>query len=234
MTSFDDMSGLSDSALLDIVAGTEGAGARLLAGDEVSGIFKLSPLAISQRAELDEDGARRVAAAFTLASRLRKQRGAKKPRLETVGDAVELLRHRARLATQEEAFVVGLDMSQRLIGIRCIGVGTHERIPIDISLVIRHVCELSAGMFIVIHFHVDCAQHPPRASISDYVMTARIREIATSLNLCLVDHLVIGRSGKAISVLRRLEAKETKAAEKRKREAERKKKKRTRDDALDP
>lgn len=221
MTAFDDIGALPDASLLDIVAGSEGAGARLLSGDEVSGIFRLNHVAIAQRAELPEGDARRIEAAFTLAHRIREQRGEKRPVLETIGDAVALLGDRARLATQEELWIVCLDKTQRLTGIRLVSIGTAETIPVDTALIVRHACELGAAMFVLVHYHVHGSQHPPKPSLDDYTMTATIRRIAKSLDVMMLDHLVIGRSGKSVSVLRRLERAER--AEAKRKAAEEKK-----------
>lgn len=221
MTAFDDMGSMPDAALLDIVAGSEGAGTRLLSGDEVSGIFRLNHVVIAQRAELPEGDARRIEAAFTLAHRIREQRGEKRPVLETIGDAVALLGDRARLATQEELWIVCLDKTQRLTGIRLISIGTAETIPVDTALIVRHACELGAAMFVLVHYHVNGSQYPPKPSLDDYTMTATIRRIAKSLDIFMLDHLVIGRSGKSVSVLRRLERAE-KAEAKRKAAEEKK------------
>jgi len=220
--SSEDFEHFDERVLIDIIAGEAEAGCRVLRFDRVSGVSRLNTAAIQQRSGLDENQSMRVAAAFALAHRIRSQRAERVTICHTMRDVVDLLREKARLATQEQVWLVGLDPTKRLTGVRLVSIGTDDKAHADAGLVLRHACEIGAFMYVLVHFHVNGAQHPPKVSKQDLIMTAHIRDVGHELGMAMEEHLVIGRSGKAVSVLREVEKREAKEAARKAEAAKRK------------
>jgi len=89
----------------------------------------------------------------------------------------------------EEFYVMLLSQSLRLIGTSCIGRGGLTHTATDLRLILREAI-LSKATAIAI-----CHNHPsgnPCPSIADDQLTARIQRACKTMDIRLIDHLVIG------------------------------------------
>lgn len=94
--------------------------------------------------------------------------------------------------TKEQFRVLFLDKKNCLIADEVQQTGTIDHTPVYPREVLKRALELSASALILIHNH---PSGDPTPSREDVVMTQKLKEAASALNIAIHDHIIIGRSG---------------------------------------
>lgn len=94
--------------------------------------------------------------------------------------------------TREQFRILFLDKKNRLIADEVQQTGTVDHTPVYPREVLRRSLELSATAIILVHNHPSGDPTPSRADIA---MTHKIRDAAEALEICVHDHIIIGRNG---------------------------------------
>jgi DNA repair protein RadC len=206
-----DLASFRDEQVIDMIVRQEGVGASLLFGGAAWGVARLAPQVLAERAKMPMDEAVRLAAAFELAYRVRDQRAAPRPNLDTGSTALAWLSDRATMLDQEEAWLLSLDVEHKLLGARLLAVGTRANVALDVTTVLRHALEMGAFSFILVHNHVEGLSVP---SERDLEFTVELREGAFAIGMMLVDHFLTTRDRKIVSVVEYMKRLARKAARK--------------------
>ena len=93
---------------------------------------------------------------------------------------------------REQFRILFLDKKNRLIADEVQQTGTVDHTPVYPREVIRRSLELAATAIILVHNHPSGDPSPSRADIA---MTHKIRDAAKALEICVHDHIIIGRNG---------------------------------------
>jgi DNA repair protein RadC len=117
---------------------------------------------------------------------------AARPRIESGADIAALLYADMAWREIEEVRVAFLDSSRRLIRIERFGEGSIDCAPLYPREVARRALELSAAHAVLVHNH---PSGDPTPSASDRAMTRRLAAALATLDIGLLDHVVIARSG---------------------------------------
>jgi DNA repair protein RadC len=119
--------------------------------------------------------------------------GEDRPAIRTAADAAGLLHYELSGHEQEHFYALPLDTRNRLIG-QPIEVyhGSLNTATIRIGEVFRAAIKLNAAALIVAHNH---PSGDPTPSADDIAVTRALVEAGKLLDIDLLDHLIIGRSG---------------------------------------
>ncbi len=133
--------------------------------------------------------ASKLAAAFELGARVAREqmRGIS---LETPELIHEFFAPQMRHLTQEQVVVAVIDTRLRHIGTTVVSVGTVSESVAHPREVLRPVITRGAHGFILIHNHPSGDPTPSRA---DEVVTRRLIDAATLMQVSFLDHVIIGR-----------------------------------------
>lgn len=191
---------LSDAELLGmLLAGaTRGATAAEVAhallgrGRPLARLLDVAAGELSAQRGLGRVGACRLQAALELARRLARTPGRAGTRLDTAAAVDALLRGELAGERRERVHVVLVDARQRLLGERCISVGSLMSSVIHPREVFRPAIALAAAGLILVHNH---PSGDPTPSSEDHQVTARIAETGTLLGIRLLDHVIIAAEG---------------------------------------
>ena len=110
------------------------------------------------------------------------------PVLSTSASLQTYLRALLQSEPREKFLVLFLDHSLRLIACETMAEGTVTRAPVYTREVVRRALELSATAMILVHNHPSGAQ---QVSTADIAITAQIERAAASLDIEVIDHLVV-------------------------------------------
>jgi DNA repair protein RadC len=92
--------------------------------------------------------------------------------------------------TKESAYVLYLDDARRVIYHTEVGTGTVDRAPLYPREVFKPALTYNATGLVLVHNHPG---GPPIPSERDLEMTAKLEEIAASLGINLLDHMIVNR-----------------------------------------
>ncbi len=134
--------------------------------------------------------ARAVRAAYTLAIRL-KHETYSRTTLNSPQSVAELLREKAAIATQEQAYLVMLDSRNRMIRLDNIGTGTLDSVLIHAREVYAPAIQARSSSIILAHTHPSGDSTPSESDIRVSVMLKRSGGL---LGVPLLDHVIVGRS----------------------------------------
>lgn len=108
------------------------------------------------------------------------------------GDALEVLEGTvpALLDDQREHFIVlYMNHKHRVIGVLPLTNGTISSTLVDPKLLLQPAVLLSASAVIIAHNH---PSGDPTPSADDFALTSRLKQVAATLSVKLLDHLVVG------------------------------------------
>lgn len=97
-----------------------------------------------------------------------------------------------RFAETERVLVLYLDAKRRLIHDQIMWEGTPEEAPVFTGPILRRALELGAAGLIIVHNHPSGDSSPSRA---DRVITRRIADAASMLDVNLYDHVIVAHDG---------------------------------------
>ena len=103
-----------------------------------------------------------------------------------------LMRLELENKTHEEFFVFYLDKGLRLIKKELIAIGTTDTILYDIKKIFQFALKYNSSNLILVHNHPSGSLHP---SESDLLATQKIIKAAESLDINILDHIIISNDG---------------------------------------
>jgi len=115
-------------------------------------------------------------------------------KVSTTAEAVRVFREAIPIAGEREGFfVLPLDAARRTLSAPIlVSLGAdHGTAVVDAGDVFREALKVGAEAMIVAHNHPSGDLRPSQA---DAVLTKKLEELAALMNVCLVDHLILGPS----------------------------------------
>jgi len=163
-----------------------------LAGRDVQELVESAGLGPAKAAE--------IAAAFELGRRLAQSRRRTRPRLSTPEEVVEALAGDLVALVHEEFWCLPLDGMSRLLGEpRQVSRGDVDGTEAGPRAFYRHALTAGAVRAIAVHNHPD---GNPEPSPEDRAVTRRLVAAGRTVDIHLVDHLVLGDGGRFVSLRR--------------------------------
>ncbi len=187
--------GTQSESVLDIAE-------RLLAKAQgLDGLARLSHAELCKFHGFGEAKASQLLAAIELGKRITSTRVDEKPVIRSPHDVEKLLRNEMAFLDQEHFRVIALDTKNRVLSMSDIAVGTVNSTTIRTAEVFREAVQRNAPAIIVAHNHPSGDSTPSR---EDIVVTRELMKAAKHLDIELMDHIVVARSG--VSSLKEMRA----------------------------
>lgn len=113
-------------------------------------------------------------------------------------DAYDYLRHKMDYLEHEEIWILMLNRAKKVIGCKRMSVGGTTAAVGDIKMILRELIDNLADAVILAHNH---PSDNPRPSMQDDRLTDRLKAGCTAVDVQLLDHVIVCRSGKYYSYL---------------------------------
>lgn len=191
---------LSESDLLALIlrTGTAGTNVVELAESILIQYGSLSALSQATAAELKKDfpgigkeKAKLLKAALEIGRRLVQENVGERPRIASPEEAAAVLRERARSLDREVFWVLLLDTKTRLICPPCeVSKGTLSSSLVHPREIFKPAIQHSAANVILAHNH---PSGDPSPSANDIQVTRKLIEVGRTLEIKVLDHLIMGR-----------------------------------------
>lgn len=130
-----------------------------------------------------------IIAALELGRRRKDNEPLKRPKIITSQAAFELMYEHLGDLNHEEFWIVMLDRANQLLGIECVSKGGVSGTVADPKLVFRPALQNLATAIILCHNHPSGKLRPSQEDID---LTKKMRIAGQSLDISVVDHLIIG------------------------------------------
>ncbi len=199
-------SALSDAELLAVLLRTGrrgcsalGLGHQILAEDGLPGLLTATESSLKRRG-LGQAKAAALLAAIELGRRLTRLQVPMRQPLNQPEAVAHYLRLRYAVRDQEVMGALYLDVRQSLISEHEIYRGTISQTAVEPRSVLREALLRGAAGFILFHTH---PSGDPAPSSEDLAFTRRMAEAGELLGIQLMDHLILGASGRWVSLQRR-------------------------------
>ena len=145
-----------------------------------------------QRRAWDEEGvARRLAAVRDAVQAVTRARVRSRPVLSSMALVVDYLCAHMRFEELEQVRVLFLDPRRALISDDVLWTGIADEAPLYVGRLFHRALDLSASGIIVAHNH---PSGDPTPSAFDLKVTRRIADAGRTLDITLIDHLIVGRN----------------------------------------
>jgi DNA repair protein RadC len=161
-------------------------------GQPLGRLFDVAAGELARIRGLGPSGAIRLQSALELARRLARAPGRAGAPLATASAVDALLRGELAFERRERVHVLLVDARQRLLGDRCVSVGSLTSSVIHPRELFRPAIALAAAALILVHNH---PSGDPTPSTEDHQVTMRIAEAGTLLGIRLLDHVIIAAEG---------------------------------------
>lgn len=191
---------LSESDLLALIlrTGTAGCNVVELAVQLLMRYGSLSALAQASAAELKQDfsgvgkeKAKQIKAALEIGRRLVQENIGERPRIASPEEAAAVLRERARSLDREVFWVLLLDTKNRLMAPPVeVSKGTLNSSLVHPREIFKPAVQHSAANVILAHNH---PSGDPSPSANDIRITKKLIEAGETMEIKVLDHLIIGR-----------------------------------------
>ena len=191
---------LTESELLAIIirTGTKGMSALdiaqkvLASGKSENGLLDLHQLSLNELESINGIGevkAIKIKAILELSKRISTSSAKKKLKLNTPSLVADYFMERMRHLQKEVVYLVMLDAKNQIINEKILSLGTITMSLVSPREVFLLALEYNAVSIILLHNHPsgDC-----NASREDIIITKRIAEIGKTLEIPLLDHIIIG------------------------------------------
>jgi DNA repair protein RadC len=188
---------LSDAELVAILIGTgsrdESAVAlckRILASvdNNLSELGKLSLKQLMEFKGIGEAKAITIAAALELGRRRREEAALKKKKITSSLSVFELMQPVIGELQHEEFWIIYLNNSNKVIQKNQLSKGGITGTLVDVRLVLKNALEVGATGLILAHNHPSGTLKP---SVADKQITTKLKNAAESLDIKVLDHLII-------------------------------------------
>lgn len=198
---------LSEAELVAVLlrTGRPGVSARQMALDllrdvgGLPGLLAAGPHAL-RRHGLGPAKAASLLAAVELGRRIARDEMPERRPLTRPAEVARYLTLRYRVRDQEVVGALFVDVRNRLLGEREVFRGTLERATADPREILKECLLRGASGVILFHTH---PSGDPSPSTEDLLFTRRMEQAAELVGVRLVDHLVLGTTGRWSSVLRK-------------------------------
>lgn len=165
----------------------------------LAGLVEVSASSLVRRG-LGEAKAATVLAAVELGRRLARARIPRRRLLERPDTVANYLCLRYGRGDQEVMGALFLDVKNRLIADVDLYRGTLSRTAVEPRLVLKEALARNASAFVLFHTH---PSGDPAPSSDDLLFTRRLSQAAEILGVRMIDHLIVGGSGRWVSLERR-------------------------------
>ncbi|MEP7196896.1 MAG: DNA repair protein RadC [Saprospiraceae bacterium] len=192
---------LSNSELLAIIlgSGSRNQSAVDLAKEILescqNNLIELSKLNIEQLSKFKGVGPAKaidIIAALELGNRRQKSEALQRKAISCSKDSFDVLRSSMQELNKEESWVIFLNRSNAVISVEKISSGGITSTVIDPRVVFKKALELQATSIILSHNHPSGQLQPSQA---DRDITKKIKQGGLSLDIQLLDHLIISERG---------------------------------------
>ncbi|GAB1856364.1 DNA repair protein RadC [Flavobacteriaceae bacterium MHTCC 0001] len=190
-------SSLSDAELMAILIGSgskdESAVAlckRILStvDNNLSDLGKLSVKQLMEFKGIGEAKAITIVAALELGRRRRGEEALQKGKITSSTSVFELMQPVIGELEHEEFWIIYLNNSNKVIQKNQLSKGGITGTLVDVRLVLKNALEVGATGLILVHNHPSGTLHPSRA---DKEITQKLKTAALSLDIKVLDHLII-------------------------------------------
>lgn len=178
--------------LLAVVGVTPALADRLLAErDSLGAILHLPPERLA-RLGLPAEAQSLIGLMREMFGALLQPAASERPRIATSADLVARLFPDMAWRETEEVRAAFLDTGRHLIAVECLGRGSVDCAPVYPREIARRALELAASHVILVHNH---PSGDPSPSPADREITQRVAAALEALDIRLLDHVIIARSG---------------------------------------
>lgn len=115
-----------------------------------------------------------------------------RPLLTSAGRVSDYLSQRLRFSEIEQVLAIFLDRAKGLIADEVLWTGSTTEAPIYVGRLFHRALDLGASGLILVHNH---PSGDPTPSIADKQLTRRVASAGSMLEVTLIDHLIVARSG---------------------------------------
>ena len=130
-----------------------------------------------------------IKAICELATRMSKPSNYKNIKIKSPKDVAELLMNDLRFEKREIAKIIILNNKNDIIKIMDVAIGSGNFSKLNIRYILSEVVKMNAPKIILVHNH---PSGDPTPSKSDIIVTKRLKDAAQSLEIELLDHIIIG------------------------------------------
>ena len=194
---------LSTTELLAILLGNphqlQDASALLAAFENLVGVAQAPGAELQRQPGVGATTAARLKAALELGMRLTMERN-HADRIRSPADAANLLMPEMSLLEQEQLRTILLDTKNHVLAIPTVYVGSVNTTMIRVAEVFREAIRRNCPALIVCHNH---PSGDPSPSPEDVMVTKQIVEAGKLLDVECLDHIVLGKGGKFVSLKER-------------------------------
>ena len=190
---------LSDRELLCIILGSASryesvnqVCGELLDGRSLNGLASLGLGELEAQRGIGVAGACRIVATLEIGRRLALGEIPLRQPLTEPEQVVAMMRVRMLQEDRESVYVLALDSRRRLIGERCVSIGSLGAAILHPREVFRAALGLAAAALILVHNH---PSGDPTPSLEDQQVTYRIQEAGQVLGVTVVDHIIVAAEG---------------------------------------
>ena len=113
---------------------------------------------------------------------------ARGPVLSGRPEVIQLIQAHLGSLNRERLIAIYVDAKHRLLRIEPISEGSLAGTPLEVGRIVHRALDVGAAGLLLVHNH---PSGDPTPSAADLQATARLRRIATDLDIHLIDHLVI-------------------------------------------
>ncbi len=135
-------------------------------------------------------------AALELARRYQLERFDDEFQVTTSKDAYDLLWAKMGVLTHEEIWVIMLNRSKRVLGVERISSGGTSLAIGDLKMILKPAIEHLADSIILAHNHPSDSARP---SMQDNQLTRKVKEACQTMDIMLLDHIIVCRGGRYYS-----------------------------------
>ena len=128
------------------------------------------------------------------AHRLAKGQVGKRMALSSWTAVIDYVRAAQAFAEKEQFRILFLDKKNRMIADEVQQQGTVDHTPVYPREVVKRALELSATALILVHNH---PSGDPTPSQADIEMTRQVAQVARTLGIQVLDHVIVGKDGHA-------------------------------------
>ena len=127
-------------------------------------------------------------AALELARRYQIEKVEQRPQITSSDDAYRYLRMRMKDNTNEQLWVVFLNRSKHVLGLKCMSQGGTSATVGDVKMILKPAIEELADTIIIAHNH---PSDNPTPSPQDDALTRKVAAGCQAVGIPLVDHIIV-------------------------------------------
>ncbi|MDD6686978.1 RadC family protein [Sodaliphilus pleomorphus] len=127
-------------------------------------------------------------AALELARRYQIEKVEQRPQITSSDDAYRYLRMRMKDNTNEQLWVVFLNRSKHVLGLKCMSQGGTSATVGDVKMILKAAVEELADTIIIAHNH---PSDNPTPSPQDDALTRKVAAGCQAVGIPLVDHIIV-------------------------------------------